>query len=1055
MEEPPSSSSSPALPLDMVVEIAERSDPITLLRCAAACKHLRRVISGEGFRRDLRLRNADGFVPGLLHGFFFQPRWPSPHYHGYNYDPLRFVDAGCHDQLPAAAADIASGGDTCQIPSFLSDSDENNLRRRIEPVAARGGFVVLRTGEFSGKGYVRPIDMPRKTSKGSEGLSYLVLTADDGGDGVDVGVSSHSFRLLAVRLFARTRVEMQALTPDTGTWGPATTLAVVDANCLRPRPVLVRPPVVVAGVAYFLGEMSGRDDQTYQLILRMSPESFGRRQYQHSPPSYSYFILAVSVSVSVRRDGETGTTAAAATIMLLPTELRAPSYTGEATVTPTPGQLLLAPSARRQEVVVVGAARRPKHPGGDLDDEADPPRDGLAPNGVHQGRRLDGSTPESLLAAGVGGVGAGAPVVSPWCSGSGGRSVCWTGGGAPLWSARSARSSSSFALGVAICCCHDERRLRGEWEAAASPRRISSSADPPLRWDPLSRRCTAREPPTRRCAGKSPDLARSGSTGVTLTRRSGAAGGEGRGEATPVREGREEEAPVGEGRGGGAGGGGARRRRRWGRGMGRRRRRRRGWIAERSDPITLLRCAAACKHLRRVISGAGFSRNLRLRNADGFVPGLLRGFFLQPRRPSPNADYQPLRFVAAGHAIVGGGGGGGSGGTDQIQSFVSSSDRVYGSIRWRIEPVAARGGFVVLRTDDYEPTGKVCNPMTGYVRHIDMPTPWTSKSYLLLTGDDAGVTSELHPYRLLAVSLHRTGTRRERRRIHVEMEALSPDTGTCGPTTKIPVEIAGGGDYGSPRALLIRPPVVVDGVAYSLGGHPSLVFNPQDQRPLPYDYFILRVHVSFHRDGERDRECSFSGDDHALLSACTGEADVTPGQLQLVPSSCGGGDRKSLALLVGRRTQVEIWAMNFGGGGASTRSASRLLSVSCTKVVDLTTMGLHRSPCSPPLPVPESDVVFVWSGEASGAVVLRLGGTLCLLDRRTMVVRELGEDFREFRARPNGVFLPYEVEFTGFRGLVMEGGSPTVGSGLDKQRAGRGGWACRLRRRLSASWRGG
>uniref|UniRef100_A0A0E0BSH1 Uncharacterized protein n=1 Tax=Oryza glumipatula TaxID=40148 RepID=A0A0E0BSH1_9ORYZ len=192
-------------------------------------------------------------------------------------------------------------------------------------------------------GYVRPIDMPRKTSKGSEGSSYLVLTADDGGDGVDVGVSSHSFRLLAVRLFARTRVEMQALTPDSGTWGPATTLAVVDANCLRPRPVLVRPPVVVAGVAYFLGEMSGRDDQTYQLILRMSRETFGRRQYQPSPPSYSYFILAVDVSI--RHDGETGTTAAAATIMLLPTELRAPSYTGEATV--TPGQLLLAPSSWR------------------------------------------------------------------------------------------------------------------------------------------------------------------------------------------------------------------------------------------------------------------------------------------------------------------------------------------------------------------------------------------------------------------------------------------------------------------------------------------------------------------------------------------------------------------------------------------------------------------------------------------------------------------------------------------------------------------------------------
>ncbi|EAZ20420.1 hypothetical protein OsJ_36029 [Oryza sativa Japonica Group] len=433
-------------------------------------------------------------------------------------------------------------------------------------------------------------------------------------------------------------------------------------------------------------------------------------------------------------------------------------------------------------------------------------------------------------------------------------------------------------------------------------------------------------------------------------------------------------------------------------------------IAERSDPITLLRCAAACRHLRRVICGAaGFSRNLRLRNADGFVPGLLRGFFLQPRRPSPDPDYQPLRFVAAGHAIVGGGGG-----ADQIRSFVSSSDHVYGSIHWRIEPVAARGGFVVLRTGDS--SGKVCNPMTGYVRCIDMPRPWSSGSYLLLTGDDAGVTSELHPYRLLSVSLHLTGTGRERRRIHVEMEALSPDAGSWGPTTAIPVEIAGGGEYGSPRALLIRTPAVVDGVALLPRRPPIACLRP----PIPAPPVALRLLHPLRRSLRRNPRSGVQNFRRRSRgcrpnSGCYRRARARQtfrrgSSCWCPPSSCGGGDRKSLALLVGRRTQVEIWAMNFGGGcGASARSAPRLLSVSCTRVVDLTTTGVHRSPCSPPLPVPESDEVFVWSGEASGAVVLRLRGTLCLLDRRTMAVRALGEDFSEFRDGPNGVFLPYEI----------------------------------------------
>ncbi|EAZ20413.1 hypothetical protein OsJ_36022 [Oryza sativa Japonica Group] len=109
--------------------------------------------------------------------------------------------------------------------------------------------------------------------------------------------------------------------------------------------------------------------------------------------------------------------------------------------------------------MVVGAARRPEHPGGHLDDEP-PPQDGLAPNGVHQGHRLDGSTPESLHAAGVR-VGDGAFLWSGDAS-SGvvlrlGWTVCllcWTGVGAPLWSARSARRSASFALGAAMCCRH-------------------------------------------------------------------------------------------------------------------------------------------------------------------------------------------------------------------------------------------------------------------------------------------------------------------------------------------------------------------------------------------------------------------------------------------------------------------------------------------------------------------------------------------------------------------------------------------------------------------------
>nr|CAB3459700.1 unnamed protein product [Digitaria exilis] len=59
-----------SIPLDLVLEIAARSDPATLLRCAAACRELRRHISDPiFFHGRLRLRrHADQFVPSLLRG---------------------------------------------------------------------------------------------------------------------------------------------------------------------------------------------------------------------------------------------------------------------------------------------------------------------------------------------------------------------------------------------------------------------------------------------------------------------------------------------------------------------------------------------------------------------------------------------------------------------------------------------------------------------------------------------------------------------------------------------------------------------------------------------------------------------------------------------------------------------------------------------------------------------------------------------------------------------------------------------------------------------------
>ncbi|CAN6200163.1 unnamed protein product [Urochloa humidicola] len=56
---PPPRGQQRGLPLEFVAAIAARSDPVTLVRCAATC---------SGLRRRLHLRHADRFVPSLLRG---------------------------------------------------------------------------------------------------------------------------------------------------------------------------------------------------------------------------------------------------------------------------------------------------------------------------------------------------------------------------------------------------------------------------------------------------------------------------------------------------------------------------------------------------------------------------------------------------------------------------------------------------------------------------------------------------------------------------------------------------------------------------------------------------------------------------------------------------------------------------------------------------------------------------------------------------------------------------------------------------------------------------
>ncbi|OEL26348.1 hypothetical protein BAE44_0012631 [Dichanthelium oligosanthes] len=117
-----------SLLLDLILDIAACSDPATLVRCAATCKDLRRHTADPAFRRRLRLRHCDRFVPSLLRGHLVA---------NYLVDNgnLHFVDTTSPYSTRVLRADAC----------FPPGPDGEPLMRQGELLASRDGLLLVRT----------------------------------------------------------------------------------------------------------------------------------------------------------------------------------------------------------------------------------------------------------------------------------------------------------------------------------------------------------------------------------------------------------------------------------------------------------------------------------------------------------------------------------------------------------------------------------------------------------------------------------------------------------------------------------------------------------------------------------------------------------------------------------------------------------------------------------------------------------------------------------------------------------------------------------------------
>ncbi|KAL6905900.1 hypothetical protein ACP4OV_003501 [Aristida adscensionis] len=132
------------LPLDLVLEIAARTDPGALVRCAATCRDVRRRIAAAdgAFRGRLRLRHADRFVPSLLRGHLFT--------RSLHKDLFLQDYSTTHPTLllTAAAAAAAAGCSTPPPSPAAGDAPSTTSLRLLD---ARDGLLLVRTADKLGK----------------------------------------------------------------------------------------------------------------------------------------------------------------------------------------------------------------------------------------------------------------------------------------------------------------------------------------------------------------------------------------------------------------------------------------------------------------------------------------------------------------------------------------------------------------------------------------------------------------------------------------------------------------------------------------------------------------------------------------------------------------------------------------------------------------------------------------------------------------------------------------------------------------------------------------
>ncbi|KAE8772163.1 hypothetical protein D1007_55901 [Hordeum vulgare] len=265
-----------SLPLDMLVDIAARTDPATLVRCAATCVDMRRRI--KDYTRlggRLHLRRGDRFVLPLLRGHLI---------HTYKYGRAQRQD---HlSLLDTTAADATMLRRVTGVEGFPLSSSNGLVLTRVtrslrvcDPDAGRRRILPSNKLTF-------PVDVVG-TEQDDAMTSYALLVGDDDDDGATAVGRQFHVVMAYLELSKHCRnVHFQTFSSEHGAWGCCNKIRVPNLQGSKLQ-LPLGTALVVGDTAHWLC-LTNTGDYVLKIHVRMEqvtvmklPESFPRSWCYH------------------------------------------------------------------------------------------------------------------------------------------------------------------------------------------------------------------------------------------------------------------------------------------------------------------------------------------------------------------------------------------------------------------------------------------------------------------------------------------------------------------------------------------------------------------------------------------------------------------------------------------------------------------------------------------------------------------------------------------------------------------------------------------------------